>query len=187
MGLSVTRQTCTWNCPVEYNAKFSAKACLEKRLKFQERKSRPKSKFWGRISGGCPHGYPGGRPGALEILEKQACRCGRPWPEGADVHDPKGVQKNFGQKIGNGPNTVSESTVSNTELSEFFGAHWVPGSELSEFLSVYYLCVNANSPSLSQNSPSLPQNSVSSLLRNRRGILRTWFYLQKERTFSRCP
>ena len=26
-------------------------------------------------------------------------------------------------KIGNGPNTVWESTVSNTELSEFFGAH----------------------------------------------------------------
>ena len=25
-------------------------------------------------------------------------------------------------KFGNGPNTVSESTVSNTELSEFFGA-----------------------------------------------------------------
>ena len=25
--------------------------------------------------------------------------------------------------FGNGPNTVSESTVSNTELSEFFGAH----------------------------------------------------------------
>ena len=25
--------------------------------------------------------------------------------------------------IGNGPNTVSESTVSNTELSEFLGAH----------------------------------------------------------------
>ena len=69
--------------------------------------------------------------------------------------------------IGSGPNTVSESTVSNTELSEFFGAHWVPGSELSEFLSAYYLCVNANSPSYSQNSPSLPQNSVSSLLRNR--------------------
>ena len=35
---------------------------------------------------------------ALEILEKQAFRCGRPWPEGADVHDPRGVQKNFGQK-----------------------------------------------------------------------------------------
>ena len=27
------------------------------------------------------------------------------------------------QIIGNGPNTVSGSTVSNTELSEFFGAH----------------------------------------------------------------
>ena len=25
--------------------------------------------------------------------------------------------------LGNGPNAVSESTVSNTELSEFFGAH----------------------------------------------------------------
>ena len=58
--------------------------------------------------------------------------------------------------FGNGPNTVSGSTVSNTELSEFFGAHWVPGSELSEFLSAYCLCVNANSPSFSQNSPSLP-------------------------------
>ena len=69
-------------------------------------------------------------------------------------------------KLGDGPNTVSESTVSNTELSEFFGAHWVPGTELSEFLSAYYLCANANSPSFSQNSPSLPQNSVSSLLRN---------------------
>ena len=48
-------------------------------------------------------------------------------------------------EVGNGPNTVSESTVSNTELSEFFGAHWVPGSELSEFLSAYYLCAKANS------------------------------------------
>ena len=42
----------------------------------------------------------------------------------------------------------------------FFGAHWVPGSELSEFLSAYYLCAKANSPSFSQNSPSLPRNSV---------------------------
>ena len=38
----------------------------------------------------------------------------------------------------------------------FFGAHWVPGSELSEFLSAYYLCAKANSTSFSQNSPSLP-------------------------------
>ena len=62
--------------------------------------------------------------------------------------------------LGNGPNTVSESTVSNTKLSECFGAHWVLGSELSEFLSAYYLCAKANSPSFSQNSPSLPRNSV---------------------------
>ena len=27
------------------------------------------------------------------------------------------------ERVGNGPNTVSGSTVSNTELSEFFGAH----------------------------------------------------------------
>ena len=62
--------------------------------------------------------------------------------------------------VGNRPNTVSGSTVSNTELSEFFGAHWVPGSELSEFLLANYLCAKANSPSFSQNSLSLPQNSV---------------------------
>ena len=63
-----------------------------------------------------------------------------------------------------GPNTVSESTVSNTKLSDLFCPHRVPGRELSEFLSgrvsAYYLCDSANSPSLSQNSPSLPQNSV---------------------------
>ena len=58
--------------------------------------------------------------------------------------------------LGNGPNTVSESTVSNTELSEFLGPHRVPGRELSEFLSAYYLCGKANSPSFWQNSPSLP-------------------------------
>ena len=42
--------------------------------------------------------------------------------------------------------TVSESTVSNTELSEFFCPHRAPGRELSEFLSAYYLCAKANSP-----------------------------------------
>ena len=36
---------------------------------------------------------------------------------------PKDRQNNHSHLIGNGPNTVSESTVSNTELSEFFGAH----------------------------------------------------------------
>ena len=29
---------------------------------------------------------------------------------------------------------VSESTLSSTELSEFFGPHWLQGRELSEFL-----------------------------------------------------
>ena len=62
--------------------------------------------------------------------------------------------------VGNGPNTVSESMVSNTKLSEFFCPHRVPGRELIEFLSAYYLCDKANSPSFSQNSPSLPQNSA---------------------------
>ena len=33
----------------------------------------------------------------------------------------------FLSRIRNRPNTVSESTVSNTELSEFFGPHRVPG------------------------------------------------------------
>ena len=73
------------------------------------------------------------------------------------------------QKFGNGPNTVSESTASNTELSEFFGAHWVPGSELSKFLSAYYLCVKANSPSfaeLTEFCRKTQWGSVSSLLRN---------------------
>ena len=52
--------------------------------------------------------------------------------------------------------TVSESTVSNTDLSEFFGPHRVPGTELSEFLLAYHLCAKANSPSFSKNSSSLP-------------------------------
>ena len=49
----------------------------------------------------------------------------------------------------------------------FLGLTEFRGSELSEFLSAYYLCAKANSPSLTQNSPSLPQNSVISLFRNR--------------------
>ena len=70
------------------------------------------------------------------------------------------------RKFVDGPNTVSESTASNTELSELLVPHRVPGAELSEILSGYSLCAKANSPSMSENSPSLPQNSVSSLFRN---------------------
>ena len=50
------------------------------------------------------------------------------------------------------------------ELSELFCPHRALGRELSEFLSAYYLCAKANSPSFfSDSSPSLPQDSVSSL------------------------
>ena len=54
---------------------------------FQERKSSPKSKFWGRISGGRPRGYPGGRQGA-----KTSVKPSKSWKIkhfGADVHEPK--------------------------------------------------------------------------------------------------
>ena len=61
---------------------------------------------------------------------------------------------------------ASESTVSNTELSEFLGPHRVLGRELNEFLSAYYLCAKVNAESFPLNSPSSPQNSVSSLFRN---------------------
>ena len=48
--------------------------------------------------------------------------------------------------LGDGPNTVSESTVSNTnDLMKFVGPHRVLGRELSEFLSAYDLCAKANS------------------------------------------
>ena len=59
------------------------------------------------------------------------------------------------QKFEDGPNTVSESTVSDTKLRESCCPHRVPERELSEFHSAYYLCAEANSPSFSQNSPSL--------------------------------
>ena len=49
---------------------------------------------------------------------------------------------------------------SSTELSEFVRPHQAPGRELIEFLSAYYWCVKAN-------SPSLPQNSLSSVFQNR--------------------
>ena len=57
-----------------------------------------------------------------------------------------------------------ESTVSNTELSEFVCLTEVRGE--SSVSSSQPICAKANSPSFSQNSPSLPQSSVSSLFRN---------------------
>ena len=46
--------------------------------------------------------------------------------------------------IRNGPNTVSESAGSNTELSEFFGPHRVPRREFIELLSSYHVDAKAN-------------------------------------------
>ena len=66
---------------------------------------------------------------------------------------------------GDGPNTGSESKVSNTELSEFFGPRRVPGRELIELLPAYYLCAKASSPSFSGELTE-SQNSVSSVFRN---------------------
>ena len=43
------------------------------------------------------------------------------------------------------------NSVSFFVLTEFWGG------ELNEFLSAYYLCAKANSPSFPQNSPSLPK------------------------------
>ena len=74
----------------------------------------------------------------------------------------------FHTEFGDRPNTVSESTVLNTELSEFFCPHRVPGGELREFLSAYYWCAKANSPSFfffffRRAHRVLPENLVSSL------------------------
>ena len=63
-------------------------------------------------------------------------------------------------RFGDGPNTVSESTVSTHRTQWDFCPHWAPGRELSEFLSAYYLCAKANSPSFSQNSLSVLRNWV---------------------------
>ena len=61
--------------------------------------------------------------------------------------------------VGDGPNMVLESTVSNTELSEF--NILPPPRELSEFLSAYALCVKANLPSflseLTEFAPKLSE------------------------------
>ena len=47
--------------------------------------------------------------------------------------------RNRDMTLEGGPNTVSESTVSNTKLCKLFAPRRVPGTELSEFLSAYDL------------------------------------------------
>ena len=72
--------------------------------------------------------------------------------------------------IGNGPNTVSESTVSNTELSEFFCPRRVPGTELSEFLSAdLFVCQSELTEffaELSVFAPKLSETQCALFLRN---------------------
>ena len=64
-------------------------------------------------------------------------------------------------KLKTGPNTVSESTVSDTELSEFFGPRRVPGeNSVSSSQPIIRVPKRAHRVFFSQNSPSLPQNSV---------------------------
>ena len=78
-----------------------------------------------------------------------------------DVHSPRPSVK-----LGTGRIRFRRARFQTPSSVRFFGPHRAPGRELSEFLSAYYLCTKANSPSLSQNSPSLAQNSVSPLFRN---------------------
>ena len=53
----------------------------------QERKSSPKSKFWGRISRRRPRGYPGGCPGAKTWVRPSKYLKNKHF--GADIHDPE--------------------------------------------------------------------------------------------------
>ena len=71
--------------------------------------------------------------------------------------------------LGNWPNTVSESTVSNTELSEFFGATEFRGANsASSFQPI--ICVQKRTHRVFRRthrvSPKTQWGSVSSLLRN---------------------
>ena len=53
----------------------------------QERKSSPKSKFWGRISRRLPRRYPGGRPGAQTSARPSKSRKNKLFS--ADIHSPE--------------------------------------------------------------------------------------------------
>ena len=74
------------------------KQVFAKTLNFKNEKSAQRGSFWdghpadiwrsfARIS------RPKNSVWAVKILEKQAFRRGHPWPEGADVHNPKGFPK----------------------------------------------------------------------------------------------
>ena len=78
-------------------------------------------------------------------------------------------------RIGNGPNTVSESTVSNTELNEFFGPHRVPAERNSVSSFQPSICVPKRTHRVFPRTHRVRgKNSVSSLFRNT--ILETLFH-----------
>ena len=74
-------------------------------------------------------------PNSTADLSERAslkCLCERSLKLTVDCMKIPITKTDFGS---DGWNTVSESTVSNAELSEVFGPHRVLGRELSEFLS----------------------------------------------------
>ena len=96
---------------------------------------------------------------------------------------PKKTLKTLRSKAGNGPNTVSERTVSNTELIEFFGPHRVVGRELSEF-SQPIICVPKRTHRVFCRTHRICRKTqwgwVSSFLRN--STLETVFTTQIDRS-----
>ena len=65
-----------------------------------------------------------------------------PYP-GLQLSEEKHARWKTPSHLGDGPDTVLESTVSNAELRELFCPFRVLGRELSEFLSSYFLvCQN---------------------------------------------
>ena len=88
------------------------------------------------------------RSEALGYPAEAACRpgislLGRPTDEGAlRTSGRYHIAIANLARFRDGPNTISESTVLSTELSEFFWAPRVLGRDFSESLSAYYLCAS---------------------------------------------
>ena len=111
--------------------------------------------------------------GKHHFFTQRFCLWGRPRLA------PKGTEKNIaneleqgGQEqknVGDGPNTVSESTVSNTELSEFFALTEFR-AENSVSSSQPIICVPKRTHRVFRRThrvcPNTQRGSVSSLLRN---------------------
>ena len=100
---------------------------------------------------------------ALEILEKQAFRCGRPCLEGADVHDPWGVLKtNFevsaSPKRCDAPFLVSFRQVAERKFPEFFAPNFAPNCPCSFCQINGFSCFVSWETETRKNSPKTPGN-----------------------------